>query len=224
MGKTILTAHQLDFLELAQAEPFIVKNFYLTGGTALAAFYYHHRLSEDIDLFCEDKEVDAKVVEIFLKTKGSKIGIMQLKGAQTLGLVSFVLHFRDGGKLKVDFNYYPFPGIEKGKKYINLKIDSVYDIAANKLHTIFMKPRVRDYFDLYFILKKEKFDLDSLIINSKAKFDWDIDRVNLASQFIRIKEFIKSKDYPKMLVPFDPKKMVDFFLKLAKSLEKEIFK
>ena len=224
MGKTILTPNQLNFLELAQAEPFIVKNFYLTGGTALAAFYYYHRLSDDIDLFSETKEVDAKVAEAFLKSRGSKIDIIHLQGSQMLGLVSFILHFKDGDKLKVDFNYYPHPHIEKGKKFKNLVIDSVYDIAANKIHTIFMKPRVRDYFDLYFILKKEKFDLGSLIINSKAKFDWDIDRVNLASQFIRIKEFIKSKDYPKMLVPFDQKKMTEFFLKLAKSLENEIFK
>ncbi len=224
MGKNILTTHQLNLLELAQAEPFIIKNYYLTGGTALAAFYYYHRLSEDIDLFCENKEVDAKVVETFLKTKGSKIGVNHLKGMQTMGLVSFMLHFRDGGTLKVDFNFYPFPRIERGRKYKNLQIDSVYDIAANKLHTIFMKPRVRDYIDLYFILRKEKFDLDNLIINAKAKFDWDIDRVNLSSQFIRVKEIIKFKDLPKMLVPFSQKKMEDFFLGLAKSLENKIFK
>lgn len=211
-------------MELAQAEPFIVKNFYLTGGTALAAFYYNHRLSEDIDLFCENKEIDPKVVETFLKTKGTKIGTSRIKGTQTLGLVSFVLDFKDGGKLKVDFNYYPFPRIEKGKKYINLQIDSVYDIAANKLHTIFMKPRVRDYIDLFFILEKEKFNLRDLIINSKAKFDWDIDRVNLSSQFIRVKEMANLKETPKMLVSFSQKKMIDFFLRLAKNLEKDIFK
>lgn len=34
---------------------------------------------------------------------------------------------------------------------------------------------------------------------------------------------MKTKDLPKMLVPFNPEEMKDFFLKLAKSLEKEIF-
>ena len=34
--KTILTTKQLDFLELAQAQKFIAKKFYLTGGTALS--------------------------------------------------------------------------------------------------------------------------------------------------------------------------------------------
>src|SRR5579872_5517939 len=29
------------------------RHFFLTGGTALAAFYLHHRLSDDLDLFTE---------------------------------------------------------------------------------------------------------------------------------------------------------------------------
>ncbi|KKQ79719.1 MAG: hypothetical protein UT01_C0030G0011 [Candidatus Daviesbacteria bacterium GW2011_GWA1_38_7] len=53
MGKSILTTEQFNFLEYAQAQASIIKNFYLTGGTALAEFYFQHRLSEDIDLFSE---------------------------------------------------------------------------------------------------------------------------------------------------------------------------
>jgi len=34
--------------------PDIEKNFFLTGGTALAVFYLHHRLSDDLDLFTKD--------------------------------------------------------------------------------------------------------------------------------------------------------------------------
>lgn len=102
----------------------------------------------------------------------------------------------------------------------NLQIASIYDIAVDKLHTLFMKPRARDYLDLYFILKEKNHPLKRLILEAKAKFDWDIDRVNLASQFLRSKDF---KDYPKILKPFRPKKMEEFFLQLAKELEKEIF-
>ncbi|PJC81542.1 hypothetical protein CO007_04060, partial [Candidatus Roizmanbacteria bacterium CG_4_8_14_3_um_filter_36_10] len=170
-------------------------------------------------------EIESNVVEAFLKKIGPKLNIIKLKGTQTLGLVSFKLIYNDGKELKVDLNYYPFPRIEIGTKYKNLGIDSIYDIAANKIHTIFMKPRLRDYIDIYFILSKEKYNFNDLIINSKAKFDWDIDRVNLASQLMRVKDFLREKkDFPKMLVPFERKKMESFFLKLAKSLEKEIFK
>jgi hypothetical protein len=67
MGKTILTAKQLDFLELTQAQASIIKSFYLTDGTALAEFYFHHRLSEDIDLFNESEEVDQILIDAFLE-------------------------------------------------------------------------------------------------------------------------------------------------------------
>jgi len=104
-----------------------------------------------------------------------------------------------------------------------IEVDSLYDIAANKIHTLFMKPRTRDYFDIYFILKQKDFSLQKLILDAKAKFDWDIDRVTLVSQFLKVKE-LKEAEFPKVLVQFDRSKMMEFFLNLAKSLEKDIFK
>lgn len=220
MGKTILTPKQLEFLELVAGEKQITKRFYLTGGTALSEFYLHHRLSEDIDLFCEEEEVDQRAIEAFLKKKSSLLEVAEIKRSQFLGLYSYMLIYNDGEKLKVDFNYYPFPRIGRKKKFRDLEIDSLYDIAVNKLHTIFMKPRSRDYIDLYFIMNGENYSLKRLILDARAKFDWHIDRVNLASQFLRVSEFV---DFPKMLKPFDREKMNQFFLKLAKSLEGEIF-
>ncbi|HCS79216.1 TPA: hypothetical protein DIV55_05775 [Patescibacteria group bacterium] len=220
MGKTILTPKQHHFLELISTDQEITRNFYLTGGTALAEFYYQHRLSEDIDLFCETQEVDAEVVDAFLKRIGPLPHVPHIKRSQFMGLVSYLLTYADGSELKVDFNYYPFPRIEKGTTYKTLSVDSVYDIAVNKVHTMFMKARSRDFIDLYFILTKENYSIDRLILDAKAKFDWDIDRTTLASQFLRSSEFPET---PTMLVPFDPKAMEEFFLKLAKSLKADIF-
>jgi len=67
MEKTILTSKQLEFLELVKVESEITKRFYLTGGTALSEFYLKHRLSEDIDLFTKEEEVDQKLIEAYLK-------------------------------------------------------------------------------------------------------------------------------------------------------------
>lgn len=223
MGKTILTPKQLKFLEYVQNESQITKRFYLTGGTALSEFYLHHRLSVDIDLFIEKEEVNFSLTDAFLRKISPILKINKINRSQFLGLVSYELVFKDKQKLKVDFNYYPFPRIEKGLKFGKLEIDSLVDIAANKIHTIFMKPRTRDYIDLYFIFKKENFDLNKLILLAKAKFDWDIDKINLANQFIRVKD-IKKEDYPKVLIPFDINKMENFFLELANGLKKDIFK
>lgn len=222
MGKTILTPKQLEFLELAQSQSQLTKRFYLTGGTALSEFYLQHRLSEDIDLFTEKEEVNQGVVEAFLKKSARRLKIKKIKLSQFLGLFSYQLIYQDGEELKVDFNYYPFLRIDKGIKFKNLSVDSLEDIAANKVHTLFMKPRPRDYIDLFFLMTTQNYDLNHLILDAKAKFDWDIDRMNLANQFIRVKE-LEFKDLPRMLKPLDFKKMQEFFLKLAKSLEKEIF-
>ena len=189
----------------------------------MAEFYLKHRKSEDIDLFTEREEVDPKLIEAFLKKNGPNLSVIHVKRSQFLGLFSYTLVYKDGDELKVDFNYYPFPRIEKGIKYKNLEIDSIYDIAVNKLHTLFMKPRERDYIDLFFILNEENYSLKRLILDAKAKFDWDIDKMNLINQFVRVKD-IKEKELPRVIVPFKKSQMEKFFLGLAKSLKEEIFK
>ena len=221
MGTTILTPKQSQFLEQVSKDEQITKQFYLTGGTALSEFYLQHRLSYDIDLFTEKQEVDQRLIETFLKKISQNLGVLEIKRSQMMGLVSYILVFDNDQKLKVDFNYYPFPRIEKGTYFKNLDVDSVYDIAANKLHTIFMQPRSRDYLDLYLIMQKYSYPLDKLILDAKAKFDWHIDKVTLASQFIKVTDFDESS---LMIIPFNKKTMDDFFLSLAKSLEGEIFK
>lgn len=60
-----------------------------------------------------------------------------------------------------------------------------------------------------------------MIILAKTKFDWHIDPIQLGRSF---SEVVNLQDVPKMYVPFDRKQMENFFLKLAKDLEKDIFK
>lgn len=221
MGKSILTPKQLNFLELIQQEKQITSRFYFTGGTALAEFYLQHRLSEDIDLFTEEEEVNQVAIGAFLEKISPKLDVKEIKPTQFMGLFSYVLIFNDGEQLKVDFNYYPFPRINKGKKYKDLEVDSVYDIAVNKVQTMFTRIRSRDFIDLYFIMKQLDYSLDQLIKDVRNKFDWNVDRVTLASQFARVKEIT---ELPTMLVEFDQKEMEKFYLDLIKSLEGDIFK
>jgi len=65
------------------------------------------------------------------------------------------------------------------------------------------------------------FSLRRLINLAKAKFDWDINPIQLGENLMKV---ITVKDFPRMLVPLDKKKMDDFFFGLAKSLESDIFK
>ena len=220
MGQTILTPHQSQFLELVGQEPDLVRDYYFTGGTALTEYYLKHRISEDIDLFTEIEEVNQSLIEVFLKKISGKLGVKEIPKSQHLGLFNYYLHFNDSTKLKVDFNYYPFPRIESGIKDKNLQIDSLYDIAANKIQTIFTKPRSRDFIDLYFIYQKQPFDLKKLLIDTKTKFDWPVDPLGLASQFLRAGEF---GDEPTMILSYDKKEMVEFFQAMATKLKDNIF-
>lgn len=184
----------------------------------LAEFYLKHRESYDIDLFSE-KEFHLPSVSKFVSLAGGYLKAKNIAHRQFLGLHTFVFKF-SGGELKVDFNYYPFPRINKGKNWQGLAIDSLEDIAANKVHTIAMKARERDFIDLYFIMKRSEFKLSRLVDLARAKFDWPIDPIQLGQILTQVVVF---KEPPKMFKAFDRKQMEQFFLKEAKKLKQEIF-
>lgn len=215
-----LNKEQERFLDLVSQEKYLCKRFYFTGGTPLCAFYLFHRISEDIDLFSED-EINLLPIRAFIGKVQKKLNLEKIDYRQFLGLHSFQLFFPNKEVLKVDFNYYPFPRIEKGTKFKNVEVDSIYDIAVNKIHTISMKPRARDFIDIYFIIQEKDYDFYDLLMRAKAKFDWDIDPIQLGSRLLLAKEL---KDYPRMLKKIDHQEWKKFFIEEAKKLKKEIFK
>jgi predicted nucleotidyltransferase component of viral defense system len=219
-AKSILTSHQKKILELISKEKYFTQRFYLTGGTALAEFYLKHRISEDLDFFTEKEEVNPIPIARFLNLNSKKLELVNFDTKKVLGLYSFFLHFKDNQVLKVDFNFYPFPRIEKGLKFNSLEINSIYDIAVDKVHTVVLQPRARDFIDLYFIIKEKKYDFFDLLMQAKAKFDWHISAIELGA---RLMEASKLKDYPRMIKKINHQEWKNFFLEQAKKLKKEIF-
>lgn len=221
MGKTtILNKDQEKFLEFVIKEPYLLKRFYWTGGTVLSEFYLKHRESYDIDLFSKHQEIHLPSINKFITIVGSKMNSRKIIHRQYLGLHTYTL-FLEQRQLKIDFNYYPFRRINQKGIWKGLKIDSLEDIAANKIQAISTNPRERDFVDLFFIFKKKKFNLKKLIILAKTKFDWHIDPIQLGKTFLQVFEL---HDIPKMLVPFKRIEMENFYLALAKDLKKEILR
>lgn len=214
----ILTSHQIDFLNLFGEEKQIKDIFYFTGGTALSAFYLSHRLSEDIDLFSEE-EVNILAVRSLIGKIQKKLALIKVDYRQYYGLHTFQLYFPDGDILKVDFNYYPFPRIEKGISYGNISVDSALDIAVNKVHTIAMKPRSRDFIDIYFLIKEKGYDFRDLLMKAKIKFDWHIDPIQLGSMLLQAREV---KDFPRMIKKIEDSEWQGFFVKEAGNLKGDI--
>ena len=220
MGKTILSKNQRDILHALGQESLIRGSFYLTGGTALAEYYLQHRLSKDLDFF-SDQEVDSAVIFSVFKKIQRRVSIMSIDYQQSFNRNLFFLQMKDGDVVKTEFTYFPFPRIEPLDSKDVVAIDSLMDIAVNKLFTIYQKPRSRDFIDLYYILKKNSsWSVLSLLKKAKVKFDWHVDPVQLGGQFLQATVI---KDYPRMIKKISPETWQRFFLREAKKLEKDIF-
>ena len=221
LKKSVLSKSQKDILAIISRDKTICSNFYLTGGTALAEFYLHHRLSEDLDFFSEN-EFEPQNVSVFLEKIKKEAKIKKVEFQQSFNRNLFFLDLTNGDKIKTEFTYFPFTRIERKEKMGDLYIDSLLDIAVNKVFTIYQKPRSRDFIDLYFILKEDKnLLLDDLIKRAQIKFDSYLDPLQLGAQYIKAREL---KDFPKMLVNIEDKIWQDFFINEAKKLSKQIIK
>ena len=217
---SILSKNQKNLLKLLSKEKSICANFYLTGGTALAEFYLHHRLSEDLDFFSE-QEFEAQNVSVILRKIQKSAGVNKIEYQQSFNRNLFFL-YTNADMIKTEFTYFPFARIEQKKTFDGLFIDSLIDIAVNKVFTIYQKPRPRDFIDIYLILKNNpSLTIDSLINNAQIKFDNYIDPIQLGAQYMKVKEL---SDYPKMIEKIDEKVWQEFFIKEAKKLKDKVFK
>jgi predicted nucleotidyltransferase component of viral defense system len=219
MVETILSKNQKKILEIISTSKEMCRIFYLTGGTALAEYYLKHRLSEDLDFFSEE-EFDPEEVSIFFAKNKKTLGIEKIDFQQSFNRNLFFLYLK-GDVIKTEFTYFPFPRIEKKLRKNELSVDSLTDIAINKLFTIYQKPRSRDFIDLYLIIKKSSWKIEDLIKKAKIKFDWHIDYLQLGSKFMLAKT---AKDYPKMITKIEDKDWQDFFVKQAEQLGSKILK
>ncbi len=220
MGYHILTPRQSFLVEQAAKNDEFTRWYYLTGGTALSEFYLHHRLSEDIDFFTKNQVIQSKVDSFFQDIK-KEAGIVRLVWKQISGLYTYSLAYEDGEIIKVDFNEYDFPQVEQGILMGKLKVDSVYDIAINKLYTMFSRSKARDYVDLFVLLSRGDFSIEQLLMRIPDKFGALPSDLTIIRSFMAVQDLT---DYPSMLVPFDRQQMVDFFFAEAKKLEGKIFK
>ncbi len=106
-------------------------DFYLTGGTALTAYYFRHRISDDLDFFSFD-EPDTFFIHQFINKLKESIKAKEVRYERLYDRNQFYFKF-DEEELKIEFTKYPFKQLEKPELIDGLKIDSLRDIGANKL-------------------------------------------------------------------------------------------
>ena len=196
----------------------IKNNFYLTGGTALAKYYLQHRLSEDLDFF-SDKKFNNQTVLTEIESLAKKQNF-SFTSRFSGPVYSFIIEFPDKKKTKLDFGFYPYKRLKKSKLKFGLQVDSQLDIAVNKLLTISQRTNVKDFVDLYYLLKK--FTFWDLFRGVKVKFRQKPEPFLLAADFLKIEDF----DFlPKMIKPLDLEELKKYYRNLAKGIgEKEVIK
>lgn len=206
----LLTPFQQEILRAVGRSP-LGESFYLTGGTALSAFYLFHRYSEDLDFFTPEPDVAVRVPPI-LETIAPDVGA-SVTFTRPLG--SFLECFleRDSGeRVNLDFaqdSPYRLMPIEFNDAF-GVKVDNATDIATNKLSALFDRAEPKDFVDIYFICQ-ELMPFEELDRLARQKYV-GIDDYWLAAALRRAEHVAL---LPRMIKPLDMEEMRAFFVDLA---------
>lgn len=219
MEQTILNPFQKKTLDVFKRTS-LSKKFYLSGGTALAEVYLHHRYSEDLDFFTSE-ELDINELEKFSNLVAKENQIQKIEFQHGFGLYTFFM--KDEQRVnKIDFGQYPFEPVEELVKFNGIMVESLFDIAVNKAHTIAFRPRLRDFIDLYFILqKKNEWTFENLLQKSFEKFEMRVDALQLGTNLIQVKTLA---DMPVMIKKVNLQEVQKYFLEKAKGLKTEVLR
>jgi hypothetical protein len=200
----ILTPRQRTVLDALFAQETFAQAFYLTGGTALAGFYLFHRYSDDLDFFTNDRPLE--LVWPTLQPLLPALGLtVESRAPQFIRL-------RHADGLRVDVVHdVPFRvGIPA--RHGAWAIDSLENITLNKVAAIQGRLDVKDYVDLYLLLKDQPARILSLLAQAAQK-DGSIEPF-LWSRLIGDVETFRV--LPRMILPLRLEELVAFYRQLRR--------
>lgn len=159
------------------------RNYYFTGGTALAEFYLQHRYSDDLDIFTrERRDIRADYLDVKRSLAAKAIEV-----STELELDDFVRFFVSGtgeigSGLKVELCRDAGAQMSVAETIDGITVDSFEDIAVNKVRALYGRSEIKDFVDLFFILRESKFTLDYLVGRAKEK-EADFEREDAVLEF-----------------------------------------
>lgn len=162
----------------------LARHSYFTGGTLLAFHYLRHRRSLDLDFFSDNLLDDFFVAEN-TKTLFESVGIDSVRYVRFPSRWQYFLTI-GREEVKFDIAYFPFPAVGRRVRLpeFNLRADSLRDIAVNKVHACFERDAPRDTFDLYTIMHRKRWTMESLLKDVERKFGVTIDLVHLTAKLV----------------------------------------
>ena len=205
----ILTPIQIKVLDRLFSESLFRENFYLTGGTALSAFYLHHRFSDDLDFFTHAKTME------FLGPLVQRIldGMDYRPERRSPDFLRLTIE-----GLQVDFvRDAPFR-LGTPRPVGNWLVDSIENLTVNKVTAILGRLDAKDYVDLYFLLRDQPGRIMELLKEAEKKdasaepFLWS--RIIGDAASLRI--------LPRMIVPVKIEDLQRFYEKLQELILEKI--
>lgn len=129
----------LELLKSLQAEP-VLATTRLVGGTALS-LQIGHRESDDLDLFSVELMDMMAVQSLLIDKYGLTPSVIEENT-----LIGFI------NGVKIDVIHHPFPWLEESLNEDGMRLASIADIAAMKMHAIINSgKRPKDFVDIAFL-------------------------------------------------------------------------
>jgi predicted nucleotidyltransferase component of viral defense system len=143
--------------------------FYLTGGTALARYYFNHRFSDDLDFFANDIEEAEykKSVQLILEAL-KKLNLSQ-KDTQIWQSYAKTNIQGHGVTMKIDFVNDVGHRVGAPHKVGFGHIDTVSNILANKINCIIGRDEPKDIVDIVEISRNCSFSWLEMFYHTKEK-------------------------------------------------------
>jgi predicted nucleotidyltransferase component of viral defense system len=214
MDREILTPLQAAFLSHFFATD-VSRRFFLTGGTALAAFHLQHRLSKDLDLFTLDDDA--------LQDADRVMGEVIQDLGLTIGRARRVEHFRQWHLvlpdeapdhfLQVDMVREFGPQFGEREQAGVVIVDSVENIGVNKVNAILGRTASKDFVDLYFILQAG-YDFQDLFAKARHK-DPGLVEFFFAGALLQVNRLTI---LPEMIKPVELETIQAFFTEIANEM------
>lgn len=212
--RDILSALQWEFLScFFQGAP----PFFLTGGTALSAYYLQHRYSEDLDLFTLDGAAFDRV-SLYVADTAAKLHA-EVVSLQTAPLFHRYRITREADSVIVDLVKEVVPQVSQEKnRFDGIVVDTLADITANKVCTVISRIEIKDYIDLYF-LGRAGYPLENYIALAQQK-DAGVSQATLAFVLSEVR-LLKVPDF--MIATVSLVELQEYFHSLARKLAVESF-
>jgi predicted nucleotidyltransferase component of viral defense system len=143
------------------------RRFFLTGGGALAGFYFGHRDTEDLDLFSAPGPDLAEATQALVEA--SDACGARLTAQRTYRDFRRFIARRGTEECLVDLVIDRAPALVEDKpSFGDVRVDALREIAANKICTLLARSEIKDLVDLR-ALVEAGIDLEQALVDARQK-------------------------------------------------------